>query len=70
MTDLSGKTGPQRLTSHAKVSLESTQKMPQTEVLEGPQGLEQLETEMQQISHAFALANEIRHSLETALRNL
>lgn len=70
MTDISGISGSQRLTSQPKVSLESTQQTPTVAASGESQEMERLSLEMEQIQHGFALIKDIRLTLESALRDL
>jgi hypothetical protein len=70
MSDISGVSGPQKLTSQLKVSLESTQKQPAVDSAIEMQKIKQFEIEMKQLNDAFTLMQEIRASLESALRDL
>ena len=70
MTDLSGISGAQKLTSKPKVSLESIQKEPSVQASSGAKEIEKFEMKMEQIDRAFALVQEIRHTLESALHDL
>jgi len=70
MNEISSISGPHKLSSQLKVSLESTQKQASVESASETQEFKQLELKMEQINHAFTLVNEIRSSLESALRNL
>ena len=70
MSELSGISGPQRLTSQLKVSLESTQKQPQIEATTEAKEIKQFEMDMEQINHAFKLVGEIRVTIQSALDNL
>jgi hypothetical protein len=68
MSDISGVSGPQKLTSQLKVSSESTQKT--SPIDSAAEMIKPFEIEMAQIEHAFTLVREIQLSLESALENL
>jgi len=70
MSDLLGMSGPQRLTSQLKVSLEATHRQIPIEPTSEMKRIEQFAIEMEQINYAFSLVKEIRTALESALRNL
>lgn len=70
--EISSLSGSAKLTSKPRASMEkiSPQQMKEVEMSQEAKEIKQLEKEMEQVQHAFALVKEIRHSLETALKNL
>lgn len=70
MSDISNISGTHRLTSKAKVSLESVQKEMPAESSQETHEINKLEGKVDDIKHAFELVTDIRNSLETALKNL
>jgi len=70
MNEISGVPSQHQITSKLKVSLESMQKQRHMEAPLEMNEIKQFEIKMDQFHYAFALAKEIRSSLESALRDL
>lgn len=70
--EISGLSSVNKLTSKPRASMEKVAPEPSkgVEPSQETKEMKQLEIEMEQINHAFALVKEIRQSLETALKNL
>ena len=65
--EISGISSANRLKSNVRASME---KVETPKGIEGPGQVEKFESEMEQLSRAFALASEVRTSLESALQKL
>lgn len=70
--EISGLSGSNRLTSKRQASMEkmAPEKPKGIESSQETKEIKQFEMEMKQINNAFALVKEIRHSLESALKDL
>jgi len=65
--EISGISSASRLKSNLRASME---KVETKNGVEAPSQLEKFESEMEQVSRAFTLANEVRASLQGALQKL
>lgn len=70
MNELSGLSSAHKLTSQRQVSLESTQKSTPLEATGEMKEIKQLEIDLVRFNDAMQLAQQIRSSLESALRDL
>lgn len=70
MSDISSVSSTQKLITKPKVSLESASQTQATVASSSTQDIEAFEAKMEQIERGFALVQEIRASLESALQKL